>query len=224
MAEASYSARVFIQFERMDAENMLTLALRHGAALRVGLIEVQCTHQTFLRTCAFDGVECYELAREDSMTLKLEAEATRLTGTARSILEMKGRLVHSIGPRDSVYAAVAKLSECQVGALFVLEGSALIGVISERDYARKVILQGRSSRETRVEEIMSSPVIRVEPATPLTECMRIMNEQHFRHLPVMEGTQIIGVISIGDLIHTVIRQQAQTIAQLNTLITDPYPG
>jgi CBS domain-containing protein len=162
---------------------------------------------------------------EDCVTLELEATATaRLTGTAHSILEMKERRVHSIGPRESVYAALAKLSDCKVGALFVMEGAELIGVISERDYARKIILQGRSSAETRVEEIMTSPVVYVEPATPLAECMRLMTERRIRHLPVMEAKRVVGVISIGDLIRTIVMQQAKTIDQLYTLITDPYPA
>lgn len=158
------------------------------------------------------------------MTVKLEARSVAmLTGTAHSILEMKGNRVHGIGPGESVLAAIAKLSECRVGALFVIEDSRLIGVLSERDYARKIILQGRSSKDTRVDEIMSSPVISVDLSTPLAECMRLVTDHHIRHLAVVEGDRTVGVISIGDLIRTIILQQAQTIEQLNTLISDPYP-
>jgi CBS domain-containing protein len=99
-----------------------------------------------------------------------------------------------------------------------------VGVISERDYARKIILQGLSSKGTRVDEIMSSPVVYVEPSTPLAECMRLVTERHIRHLPVVDAGRIVGVISIGDLVRTIVLQQEQTIEQLNTLITDPYPG
>jgi CBS domain-containing protein len=155
----------------------------------------------------------------------LDATATtKLAGTARTILELKGGHVHTIDRTDTVYHAVAKMSEMQVGALFVLEGTALIGVISERDYARKVILQGRASKETRVEEIMTSPVISVEPATPLSECMEIVTHRRVRHLPVLDHGQPVGVISIGDLIYAIVDQQAQIIEQLNTVISGPYPA
>ena len=151
------------------------------------------------------------------------AAATKLTGTAGSILAKKGRLVHSIGPDESVYAAVAKLSEARVGALLVMEGSQLLGVISERDYTRETVLKGRSSKDTRVAEIMSAPAVSVELSTPLVECMRLVTERHVRHLPVIEAGRVVGVISIGDLVRTIVSQQAETIEQLSTLITDRYP-
>jgi CBS domain-containing protein len=152
-----------------------------------------------------------------------DAVAAKLTGTAGSILASKGRVVHSIGPRESVYAAVAKLSEARVGALLVMEGPQLLGVISERDYARRTILMGRSSQDTRVEEIMSAPVVSVELSTPLVECMRLVTVHRIRHLPVIEAGQVAGVISIGDLVRAIVSQQAETIEQLSTLITDRYP-
>lgn len=159
------------------------------------------------------------------MPLDLDAKvAAKLTGTACSILEIKGAVVHSIGPDDSVYAAVAKLNDCKVGALVVMAGAKLVGVISERDYARKIILQGHSSKDTRVAEVMSSPVICVDPSTPLSQCMRLVTERRIRHLPVLEAGRVVGVISIGDLVRTIVLQQEQTIEQLNTLLTDPYPG
>jgi len=151
------------------------------------------------------------------------AAAAKLTGTAGSILARKGRGVHSIGPRESVYAAVAKLSEARVGALLVMEGPQLLGVISERDYTRETILKGRSSKDTRVEEIMSAPAVSVELATPLVECMRLVTERRVRHLPVIEAGRVVGVISIGDLVRAIVAQQAETIEQLSTLITDRYP-
>ena len=149
--------------------------------------------------------------------------AAALGGTAGTLLDEKGSSVFSIGAGASVYEAVAKMDECRVGALFVVEDGAPIGVISERDYARKIILQGRSSRETAVSEIMSSPVINVEPSTPLAQCMHIVTERRVRHLAVVESGRIVGVISIGDLVRAVIDQQAQTIDQLNTVISSPYP-
>src|SRR5262245_38826765 len=151
------------------------------------------------------------------------AAGAKLTGTAGSILEKKGRVVHSIGPGESVYTAVAKLNEARVGALLVMDGSQLVGVISERDYTRDVILQGRSSKDTRVSEIMSAPVISVEPSTPLAECMRLVTERRGRHLPVIDAGRVVGVISIGDLVRSIVLQQGETIEQLSTLITYRYP-
>ena len=150
--------------------------------------------------------------------------ADKLAGTAGTILDAKGRVVHAIGPQETVYAAVAKLSEYRIGALFVMDGGKLVGVLSERDYARKIILEGRASRDTRVAEIMSSPVVYVETATPLSDCMRLITQKRIRHLPVMEHGEVIGVVSIGDLVQAIMLQQEQTIEQLSTLITDPYPA
>ena len=150
--------------------------------------------------------------------------ATKLTVTVRAILDGKGGTIRSIGPADTVYAAVAKLKEWSVGALLVMQDSQLVGMFSERDYALKIILEGRASKSTRVDEIMTTPVIYVTLSTPLPECMRLMTERRIRHLPVIEQDQVIGVISIGDLVRAIIQQQGETIDQLNALITDPYPG
>ena len=150
--------------------------------------------------------------------------ATKLTGTVRAILDGKDGTIRSIGPTDTVYAAVAKLKEWSVGALLVMQDSQLVGMFSERDYAHKIILEGRASKSTRVDEIMTTPVIYVTLSTPLPECMRLMTERRIRHLPVIEQDQVIGVISIGDLVRAIIQQQGETIDQLNALITDPYPG
>jgi CBS domain-containing protein len=148
----------------------------------------------------------------------------KLAGTARSVLEQKGWGVHSIGPDASVYDAIAGMDEHKVGALFIIEDSRLVGVISERDYARKVILQGHASKQTLVREVMTSPVIYVEVSTPLSECMRIIDRERVRHLPVMEAGKLVGVVSIGDVVRSIIAQQADTIEYLRTMITDPYPG
>ena len=148
----------------------------------------------------------------------------KLAGTARALLEQKGMGVQSIGPNATVYDAIAKMDEQMIGALFVIEDSRLVGVISERDYARKVILRDRASKQTLVHEVMTTPVIYVEAPTPLTECMRIINHERVRHLPVMEAGKLLGVVSIGDVVRTIIAQQADTIEYLHTMITDPYPG
>jgi CBS domain-containing protein len=150
--------------------------------------------------------------------------AARLSGTAASIIKDKGTTVHSVSPGDTVYAAVAKLKELQIGALLVMEGLDLVGIVSERDYARKIILEGRASKATLVSEIMSTPVITVATTTPLIDCMQLMNERRIRHLPVMDGIRLVGLMSSGDLLRSMIVQQGETIDQLNTLITDPYPG
>ena len=149
--------------------------------------------------------------------------AVALGGTAGSLLEQKGASVFSIEAGASVYEAIAKMDERRVGALFVIEDGAPVGVISERDYTRKITLQGRSPK-TAVAEIMSSPVISVAPSTPLAQCMRIVTERRLRHLPVVESGRIVGVISIGDLVRAVIDQQARTVDQLNTVISGPYPA
>jgi CBS domain-containing protein len=150
--------------------------------------------------------------------------ATKLTGTVRAILDGKDSAIRSIGPSETVYAAVAMLKEYGVGALLVMQDLQLLGMFSERDYALKIILEGRASKSTRVDEIMTSPVIYVTLTTPLPECMRLMTERRIRHLPVLEQDKVIGVISIGDLVRAIIQQQGETIDQLNALITDPYPG
>ena len=142
----------------------------------------------------------------------------------RAILDGKDGAIRSIGPTETVYAAVAKLKEWSVGALLVMQDSQLVGMFSERDYAHKIILEGRASKSTRVDEIMTTPVIYVTLSTPLPECMRLMTERRIRHLPVIEQDQVVGVISIGDLVRAIIQQQGETIDQLNALITDPYPG
>ena len=150
--------------------------------------------------------------------------ADKLAVTARTILDEKGSNVITISARATVYDAVAKMDESRVGALFVVDGEVLVGVVSERDYTRKIILQGRSSRDTTVAEIMSSPVISVESSTTLGQCMHIIADRRVRHLAVVENGDLAGVISIGDLVRAIVSVQAQTIQQLNTVIRDPYPN
>ena len=122
----------------------------------------------------------------------------------RDILTRKGNDVWSISPSASVYDAMKLMADKGIGALLVMEGEKLVGIISERDYARKVILQGRSSRTTSVEEIMTSRVAYAEPGQNIEECMAVMTEKRIRHLPVMEASQVRGVISIGDLVKSII--------------------
>lgn len=137
----------------------------------------------------------------------------------RDILTRKGTDVWSISPSASVYEAMKLMADKGIGALLVMEGEKLVGIISERDYARKVILQGRSSRTTSVEEIMTSRVAYAEPGQNIEECMAVMTEKRIRHLPVMEAGQVRGVISIGDLVKSIIDEQKFIIEQLERYIT-----
>jgi CBS domain-containing protein len=139
--------------------------------------------------------------------------------TARHLLERKGSEVHSVGPEDAVLDAIKLMAERHVGALLVMRGAELVGIVSERDYARKVILLGRSSGDTRVRQIMSSPVTTVTPGHTVSECMKIVTEQRVRHLPVVEQGRVVGVVSIGDLVKAVIEDQQQQIEQLERYIT-----
>ena len=138
----------------------------------------------------------------------------------RDILTRKGNDVWSISPSASVYDAMKLMADKGIGALLVMEGEKLVGIISERDYARKVILQGRSSRTTSVEEIMTSRVAYAEPGQNIEECMAVMTEKRIRHLPVMEAGQVRGVISIGDLVKSIIDEQKFIIEQLERYITN----
>jgi len=137
----------------------------------------------------------------------------------RDILEVKGRAVWSIEPAASVFDALKIMAEKEVGALVVLEGSKVVGIISERDYARKVILHGRSSPTTLVNEIMTTRVAYAQPQQNIDECMAIMTEKRIRHLPVMEENNLLGVISIGDLVKSFITEQQFIIEQLERYIT-----
>jgi CBS domain-containing protein len=138
--------------------------------------------------------------------------------TARHLLDRKGRAMFSIGPDEPVLEAIRLMAEHHVGALLVMKGEELVGIVSERDYARKVILKGRSSADTPVAQIMSSPVVTVSMSNSVQECMQLMTSRRIRHLPVVEGKKVVGIVSIGDLVKAVMEEQQQTIEQLESYI------
>ena len=139
--------------------------------------------------------------------------------TVENILQTKGRGVISIAPDVTVYEALKIMADKNVGALVVLDGNTVAGIISERDYARKVILHGRSSKELKVREIMTSKVYYVHPEQSVQDCMAQMTDKRVRHLPVLEGEQLTGVISIGDVVKAIIADQESTIKLLENYIT-----
>ena len=149
----------------------------------------------------------------------------KLSDTIGTLLRNKGQnRVLSIEPDRSVFEAIQKMADHSVGALLVMSEGRLLGILSERDYARKVILKGHSSKDTSVIEIMITPVVFVNPGHSVDECMAIMTTHRFRHLPVLKDDTVVGVVSIGDLVKWIIMGQAQTIQELEGYITGTYPG
>ena len=138
--------------------------------------------------------------------------------TIQQILDHKGHDIHSVSPDSIVFDAIRSMAELGIGALLVMENDQPVGMMSERDYARKVILEGRKSRETRVSDIMSAPLITIDCKAKAREGLGLMTEKRIRHLPVLRDDQLIGVVSIGDLVNTVIEDQKHLIEQLERYV------
>jgi CBS domain-containing protein len=145
------------------------------------------------------------------------------TGTISEILHHKGTQVWSVSPESMVFDAIQLMADKNIGALLVIEGGKLVGIMTERDYTRKVALKGKSSKQTPVREIVSGQIIHATPEHTVEECMRLMTEHRVRHLPVIEGENILGIVSIGDLVNWIISAQTTTIQQLQAYISG-YPG
>jgi CBS domain-containing protein len=147
----------------------------------------------------------------------------RTTGTISEILQGKPVQIFSIAPSATVFEAIREMADKNIGALLVMDGERLCGMISERDYTRKVALRGKSSRETKVQEILST-VVATGPDSTVEECMHLMTDHRVRHLPVLEEGRVVGIVSIGDLVNWIISAQSRAISQLESYISGQYPG
>jgi len=145
------------------------------------------------------------------------------SGSISEILDHKGNAVWTVSPDNTVFEAIQLMSEKNIGALLVTERGKLVGIVSERDYTRKVALKGKTSKDLRVRDIISDQVLSVAPQHTVEECMRLMTENRVRHLPVLDGERLMGVVSIGDLVNWTISAQSTTIRQLETYISG-YPA
>jgi CBS domain-containing protein len=147
-----------------------------------------------------------------------------VSGTIDAILNQKSGEIFSITPNATVFEAIEMMDSKNVGALLVMDGKKLVGMFSERDYTRKIVLRGKRSRETRVAEIMSTNLTVTHSREPVEKCLRLMTDKRIRHLPVLDGDKVVGVISIGDLVKWVISCQSATIAHLENYISGGYTG
>jgi CBS domain-containing protein len=148
---------------------------------------------------------------------------TESRATVRALLDGKGWVVHSISPDASVFEAIARMAERGIGALVVVEAGKLIGIISERDYTRKVVLLGRRSQDTKVRAIMAPPVVEASPEDTVATCMQLLTDSRARYLPVMHEGAVVGIVSMGDLIKWTVAEQKETISQLQSYIVGGYP-
>jgi CBS domain-containing protein len=158
------------------------------------------------------------------VAMALSEPSVRFDEPVRSLLRKKSPVVWSISPEGTVYEAIQLMSEKHIGCLLVLSGGHLTGIVTERDYARKVVLMGRASQQTRVRDIMTKPVLFVREGDTLDDAMRLMTSRRLRHLPVLHDDDVAGVISIGDVVSWVLDAQQRTIQQLQGYINGSYPG
>jgi CBS domain-containing protein len=156
--------------------------------------------------------------------VKKDHNQMKSSGTVSALLHHKGAEIWSVPPETTVFEAIKLMAEKNIGALLVMSGGRLGGVFTERDYTRKVALQGKSSKETRVREVVASEIISVGPQDSIEECMRLMTEHRTRHLPVVEGEKVVGLVSIGDLVNWIISTQNAAIAQMEQYISGGLPG
>lgn len=161
---------------------------------------------------------------EGGLAPESRCSVNKISGTVGTILKRKGGGIWSVRPDQTVYEAIEMMADKGVGALLVMSEGKLAGIISERDYARKVILQGRSSKTTVIQEIMTSPVISVSPKEAVDECMELMTRNRIRHLPIMENERVVGIVSIGDLVKWLVSEQEETIEHLHNYISAKYPS
>lgn len=147
-----------------------------------------------------------------------------VSGTIEAILAQKPRAIWSISPDATVYEAIALMAEKNIGALLVMDNDRLAGIVSERDYSRKVMLKGKTSRNSYVREIMTTELVTAHPRETVEECLRFMTDNHIRHLPVVADGKLLGIISIGDLVKQVISAQSATLDQLKDYISGGYPS
>jgi CBS domain-containing protein len=147
-----------------------------------------------------------------------------ITGTIDEILQQKPGELWTISPDATVFDAIELMADKNIGALLVMADGALLGIVSERDYTRKVALKGKSSRDTRVREIISTPLIAATTQHTVQECMRLMTTNRVRHLPILAGSDVLGIVSIGDLVNSIISAQSVAITQLESYIAGQYPG
>lgn len=147
-----------------------------------------------------------------------------ITGTVDSVLNLKSDHLWSIPPETTVFDAIQMMADKNIGALLVTKDNKLVGVFSERDYTRKIALKGKSSKQTPVGEVVSTPIISAHPGSSVEECMRLMTEHRVRHLPVLNGADLIGIVSIGDLVNWTISAQHVALNQMADYISGKYPG
>ena len=171
------------------------------------------------RSFCYPYVHLDRIGRKGRLFLDMD-----VSGTIDAILSQKGSEIFAVSPDTTVYAAIELMAQKNVGALVVVENGTLVGLLSERDYTRKITLRGKRSRETPVREIMSTNLTTVTPREPVENCLRMMTEKRIRHLPVVDGDMLRGIISIGDLVKWVIASQSATIAHLESYISGGYSG